>query len=209
MNRITRESVAAALAHLRRVDPVMGRLIEQVGPFRLKVERNRFRALVRAIVAQQISTKAARSIQKRVEALVAPEPLSAEGLIRLSPEELRSAGLSPQKVKYITDLAEKVHAGDVRLSRFARLSDEEVIRELVQVKGIGVWTAQMFLIFSLGRMNVFAPDDLGLRTAIRNLYGLDELPNRATSEAYAEPWRPYASVASWYCWRSFDIVPTE
>ncbi|HVW02705.1 MAG TPA: DNA-3-methyladenine glycosylase 2 family protein, partial [Planctomycetaceae bacterium] len=180
----------------------MRELIAQVGPFRLKLETNRFRALARAIVAQQISTKAARSIQKKLEGLL-PGTLCAENLSRLTPVELRSAGLSPQKIGYLLDLSEKVLSKQVRLRRLSNMSDADVIQELVQVKGIGTWTAQMFLIFSLGRLDVFAPDDLGLRSAIRNLYGLEALPDKPTAHRYAEPWRPYASVASWYCWRSF------
>ena len=181
-------------------------LIGLVGPFQLKLETNRFRALVRAIVAQQISTKAARSIQKKLEGLL-PGALNAENLSRLTPVELRSAGLSPQKIGYVTDLTAKVLTRQVRLRRLSNMSDADVIQELVQVKGIGIWTAQMFLIFSLGRLDVFAPDDLGLRSAIRNLYGLSELPDKPTAHRYAEAWKPYSSVASWYCWRSGDVRP--
>lgn len=206
MPAIPSESVSAALAHLASADPVMRDLIEQVGPFRLKLETNRFRALVRAIVAQQISTKAARSIQKKLEGLL-PGSLNPENLSRLTPVDLRSAGLSPQKIGYVMDLTAKVLSKEVRLRRLSNLSDADVIQELVQVKGIGVWTAQMFLIFSLGRLDVFAPDDLGLRSAIRNLYGLSALPDKPTAHRYAEAWKPYSSVASWYCWRSGDLRP--
>jgi len=161
--------------------------------------------LVRSIISQQISGKAAQSIRQRLEALVAPEKISPHNLAGLSVAELRSAGVSPQKASYLHDLAAKVDAGTVRLARVARMTDEEVIAELVQVKGIGVWTAQMCLMFSLGRLDVFPHDDLGIRAAIRNLYGLTDLPDRETSNEIARPWRPYATVASWYCWRSHEL----
>jgi DNA-3-methyladenine glycosylase II len=114
-------------------------------------------------------------------------------------------GVSPQKSGYLLDLADGVMSGEVRLDRMSRMPDDEVIEALVQVKGIGIWTAQMFLIFSLGRPDVFPHDDLGVRSAIRNLYGLDDLPTKEVSHKIATPWRPYASVASWYCWRSLEF----
>jgi DNA-3-methyladenine glycosylase II len=201
----TPAEIATARRHLRRRDPVMKRVIDLVGPFTLKLDRDRFKMLVRSIVSQQISGKAALSIRKKLEGLVAPDPITPHNLAGLSVEQLRSAGVSPQKARYLHDLAAKVDAGSVRLARMPRMSDDEVIAELVQVTGIGVWTAQMFLIFSLGRLDVFPHDDLGVRTAIRNLYELADLPNKQQSLEFAEPWRPYASVASWYCWRSLEL----
>lgn len=198
-------TIAAGVAHLRQSDPVMGALIEQVGPFTLKRERDRFRMLVRSIISQQISTAAARSIRLRLEALVGGE-ISAESLAELPVESLRGAGLSPQKTSYLQDLCDRVRSGAVRLDRVSRLDDEGVIEHLVQVKGIGRWTAQMFLLFCLGRLDVFPHDDLGVRAALQRLYGLDGLPDKRTSHALAEPWRPYASIASWYCWRSGDLT---
>jgi DNA-3-methyladenine glycosylase II len=132
--------------------------------------------------------------------------LTAANLARFSLDELRSVGLSPQKAAYVADLSARVNDGTVGLRRIGRLPDEQVVEQLTQVKGIGRWTAQMFLIFSLGRPDVFPHDDLGVRTAIRDRYGLPELPDKATSHAIATPWRPYASVASWYCWRSLDMA---
>ncbi len=195
----------SALRHLRRSDPVMRRLIRDVGPFTLRLQRDRFQTLVRSIISQQISTSAAASIRRRLEALVAPEPITPETLARLSLDELRSAGISPQKAGYLFDLTHKVSSGTVQLRRIGRLSDELVIEQLIQIKGIGRWTAQMFLIFSLGRPDVFPHDDLGIRSALRKLYALDELPNREQSHQIAAPWRPYASIASWYCWRSLEL----
>lgn len=202
---ITRKNIERGLAHLQAADPVLERVIRDVGPFTLRPHRNRFELLVRSIISQQISTAAARSIRAQLEALVAPEPISAESLGRLSLEELRAAGLSIQKAEYLHDLCASVSDGRVDLGRIARRRDDDVIAELVQVKGIGRWTAQMFLIFGLGRLDVFPHDDLGVRSAIRHLYGLDELPDRETSERIAQPWRPFASIASWYCWRSEDL----
>ena len=198
--------IRAAIKHLSRVDSVMRELIPIVGPFEMRLERNRFRMLIRSIISQQISTKAARAIRKRVEALVAPHRLTADRIAQLPIDELRSAGLSPQKAGYIHDLSAKVSDQTVRLRTIGRRSDEEVIDELTQVKGIGRWTAQMFLIFCLGRLDVFPHDDLGIRAAIRDRYGLDELPNKSTSHEIAECWHPYASIASWYCWRSIDAA---
>jgi len=200
-----KEKIGQALHHLRRVDPVMREVIQKAGPFRLKPRRDRFYSLVSSILSQQISGKAAASIRGRLEEYVAPEKISAETLSPLKPRQLRRIGVSPQKSTYLLDLAERVQSGGLKLDRLARLTDDQVIEALVQVKGIGVWTAQMFLIFSLGRMDVFPHDDLGVRAAIRNLYRLDDLPDKETSHRIAMPWRPYASVASWYCWRSLEF----
>ena len=183
----------------------MKRVIDQVGPFTLKLDRDRFKMLVRSIISQQISGKAAQSIRKKLEGLVAPETITPHNLAAISAEQLRAAGVSPQKARYLHDLAAKVDAGTVRLARTPRMSDDEVIAELVQVIGVGAWTAQMFLMFSLGRLDVFPHDDLGVRTAIKNLYGFSELPTKTQSLEIANPWRPYATVASWYCWRSLEV----
>jgi DNA-3-methyladenine glycosylase II len=197
--------IRRAVRHLRTADPVMRDLMKKAGPFTLKPRRDRFHTLVGSIISQQISGKAADSIHGRLKERVAPDRISAESLLRLSPEELRKVGVSPQKAKYLHDLAERVATGNLRLNTLARLSDEKVIEALIQVKGIGVWTAQMFLIFSLGRLDVFPHDDLGVRVAIRNLYGLSDLPDKVASHRIAAPWRPYASVGAWYCWRSLDL----
>jgi DNA-3-methyladenine glycosylase II len=199
------EEIERGICHLKRADAVMRTLIRKAGPFALKPRRDRFHALVSSIIAQQISGSAARSIRQRLLDHVAPEKLSAENLGRLTPEVLRTLGLSAQKAAYLLDLADRIASGQLRLERMGRMSDEAVIAELIQVKGIGVWTAQMFLMFSLGRPDVFPHDDLGVRTAIRNLYGLDDLPDKATSHRIAGPWRPYATIGSWYCWRSLEM----
>jgi DNA-3-methyladenine glycosylase II len=197
--------IQRAVRHLRTSDPVMRDLMKKAGPFTLKPRRDRFHTLVGSIISQQISGKAADSIHARLKAKVAPGRISAESLLQLRPEELRQVGVSPQKAKYLHDLAERVANGSLRLNTLARLTDEQVIEALIQVKGIGVWTAQMFLIFSLGRLDVFPHDDLGVRVAIRNLYGLDDLPDKHVGHRIAAAWRPYASVGAWYCWRSLDL----
>src|SRR5947207_12164449 len=199
------QEIQQALRHLRRADPVLKEVIRRAGPFTLRRHRNRFRALVFSILGQQISGKAAASIRARLVDYLKPDEISPQSIARLTPVQLRSVGVSPQKAGYLIDLAERVASGNVRLDRMGRMPDEEVIESLIEVKGIGVWTAQMFLIFSLGRPDVFPHDDLGVRMALRNLYGLDDLPTKEVSHKIAAPWRPYASVASWYCWRSLEF----
>lgn len=201
---LTADILRSARLHLRRSDPVMRDMIDDVGPCTLKPQRDRFAMLVRSIISQQISVSAARSIRERLEALVAPDPLSPETLLRFELDELRSVGLSPQKASYVLDLVTKSLDGTINLNTIGRRPDEAVIEELIQVKGIGRWTAQMFLIFSLGRPDVFPHDDLGIRLAIRDRYGLSDLPDKQTSHEIATPWKPYASIASWYCWRSLE-----
>jgi DNA-3-methyladenine glycosylase II len=200
---------AAAVRHLRKADPVIHGVYKQVGPCTLKPQRDRFNMLVRSIISQQISTAAARSIRAKLEALIAPNKVSPEVLAGLSFEQLRSAGLSSQKATYLHDLAAKAADGTVQLKTVGRKSDEEIITELIQVKGIGRWTAQMFLIFSLGRPDVFPPDDLGIKMALRNLYGLAELPTKAEAHALAAPWTPHSTFATWYLWRSLDLAKTK
>ena len=198
--------IRKARRHLRASDAVMRAVIDAVGPFTLRLERDRFAMLVRSIISQQISTSAARSIRRRLQERVGPAGLNAATLAQLTADQLRSVGLSPQKASYMADLAHKVNEGTVGLRQIGRLSDERIIEQLTRVRGIGRWTAQMFLIFSLGRLDVFPHDDLGVRAAIRNHYGLGDLPDKQTALAIAAPWRPYASVASWYCWRSLDLA---
>jgi DNA-3-methyladenine glycosylase II len=202
---VNQTNIQKARRHLRAADPVMKAVIEAVGPFTLRPQRDRFGMLVRSIISQQISTSAARSIRMRLQELAGPDGIQAARLSQFAPDEFRSAGLSPQKASYIADLACKVVDGTVDLRTIGRFSDERVVERLTEVKGIGRWTAQMFLIFSLGRLDVFPHDDLGVRSAIRDRYGLPELPDKQTALAIAAPWRPYSSVASWYCWRALEL----
>ena len=193
----------AAPAHLKRSDPVLRGLIERVGPCRLKVDAggDHFGSLVEAIVYQQITGRAAATIHGRLLTLVGTKRLRPRHILSAPDASLRSAGLSRQKIAYLKDLAARVDGG-LGLSRIARLEDEAVVDALTEVKGIGRWTAHMFLIFRLGRMDVLPVDDYGIRKAMKNAYRMRELPKPARMERVAEAWRPYRSVASWYLWRS-------
>ncbi len=193
----------AAVAHLSAADPVMAGLVEGVGPVRLSPTNDYFFTLVDAIASQQLSGRAANTIVERIRALVPGKTTpDAHDILALPDEALRGAGLSWGKVGYIKDLASRVASGQLDLDHIAQMDDEQVIRALVAVKGIGRWTAEMFLIFSLARPDVLAVDDYGLRTAMMRLYGLDALPAPATMRRIAEPWRPYRSYACLYLWRS-------
>ncbi|MFN7928279.1 MAG: DNA-3-methyladenine glycosylase [Blastocatellia bacterium] len=204
------EHLRAAEKHLSRRDAILRPYIKQHGACRLQMHTRHFETLVGSIVSQQLSTKAADTIFRRFVALYAPAQFPKPAAIAATPDEvLRGVGLSGQKLSYIKDLAVKVDNGAVHLKRIANMSDDEIIAELTQVKGIGVWTVQMFLIFSLGRLDVLPVGDLGIRMAIQRLYGLEELPKPAAIEAVAEQnrWHPYCSVASWYLWRSLENKP--
>jgi len=205
------QDVAAAIKHLGKVDPVLKDLIRRVGPFTLKTHRDRFDLLVRSILSQQISTKAARAIRLRLAERVGPDGINPASIARLSDLDLRAVGLSGQKVSYLRDLTEHTLSGRLPLHKLGRMDDETVIERLVEVRGIGRWTAQMFLMFALGRLDVFAHDDLGLRSSLKQLYGLADLPDKKTSHAITEPWSPYRTIASWYCWRLSDLKsdPTQ
>ena len=199
------QSARQAIRHLKKADPVLRRVIDEVGPYRQPWVRNRFGALVLSILHQQLAIKAAQTITQRFLRLYGDGrgrmPTPSE-LLATPARQLRAAGLSRQKMRYLKDLARKTASGAVPLERLARLSDEEVIEALTQVKGIGRWTAEMFLIFSLGRPDVWAVDDLGLQLAVKQLYGLRKHPLAEKMQRIAEPWRPYRSVASWYLWQS-------
>jgi DNA-3-methyladenine glycosylase II len=197
--------LAEAVAHLHTADATLSDLIHRVGDFTLKVHRDRFALLVRSILSQQISTKAARSIRLKLEAQLNGSGLTAQAIAALPESALRVAGLSAQKTAYLYDLSAHVLDGRLELDRLHKMPDDEVIAELVAVKGIGTWTAQMFLMFGLGRLDVFPVDDLGLRTAIRELYRLPDTADKHRYLRVAEPWRPYSTIASWYVWRLSDL----
>ena len=200
----TAQHIKAARLHLQKSDPVMRQIIKRVGPFTGKTSRNRFLTLVRSIIGQQISVAAARSILGRLETLVEPESISPTSLVGYSIDDLREAGISRQKAGYILDLASKVHNGTVDLKLMSRKDDETAIAELTQIKGIGVWTAQMFLMFSLGRMDVLPTDDLGLQNAIMAAYDVRGELTKQKFEKIAEAWRPHATIACWYLWQSLE-----
>ena len=206
MRTVPERDMRRAVRHLRRVDSVMADIIDRVGPIDMVLRRGRFRTLVRSIVGQQISTSAARSINERVRRAVWPRWVTPESLGELSDEALRGLGVSPQKIGYLRDVAVAVDSRRVRLERMDRLSDEDVITELVQVKGIGRWTAQMFLMNCLGRLDVFAPLDLGIRAGIQREYRLRKMPDIDRCQRMARCWAPFRSIACLYLWRSGDLV---
>lgn len=193
-----------AVNHLKKSDPVLRAIIERVGPCRMEYGPAEFSSLAEAIVYQQLNGKAAVTIFNRFAAL-AGEPLTPEGILKLSDEQLRSVGLSKQKSAYLKDLSAKTAAGLLDFSRLPELTDEEVIQHLTQVKGIGVWTAHMFLMFSLRRPNVLPTGDYGVQVAIKKHYKKRKLPKPKDMEKIARAWEPYRSVACWYLWRSLDI----
>lgn len=199
------EKIALGIEYLRSRDPVLAAVIEEVGGCSLNLDRNIFKSLVRAIIAQQISTSAARSIYRRLIDLAGGEARLVEQLAGFTLEEYRSVGVSAQKARYLSDLAQKVASGEVRIDAIHDLSNEAIIEELTKVKGIGKWTVQMLLIFSLGRLDVFPGDDLGIRTAIKNLYRKRGVPKAKQLRKFEKLWQPYASIASWYCWRSLEL----
>ena len=193
-----------AINHLKKSDPVIREIINRVGPYRIEYGDPVFHSLAEAIVYQQLNGKAAFTIFKRFAAL-AGEPLTPEGIMKVTDQQMRSAGLSKQKTSYLRDLAERTHRGELNFAGLANLPDEEVIEHLTQVKGIGVWTAHMFLMFSLRRPNVLPTGDFGVKMAIKKHYKKRKPPNPKQMEKIAKCWEPYRSVACWYLWRSLDI----
>ena len=198
-----------AVAHLRNVDPVMAEVISKVGPFKLALRTagTHFDALVRSIVYQQLSGKAAATIHGRVLQLFDPNaPLPAQ-IIATDHETLRRAGLSNQKASYLRNLAEHALNGSVPIESLHELTDDEIIAALVQVKGIGRWSAQMFLMFRLGRPNVLPDLDLGVQKGIQTAYRMKKLPSPKKVLEVGAKWTPYRSMASWYMWRVLEMPP--
>jgi DNA-3-methyladenine glycosylase II len=193
-----------ALLHLKKSDPVMRAIIERVGPYKMQFGEPKFHSLAEAIVYQQLNGKAAVTIFKRF-AVLAGDPLTPEGILKLTPEQMRSVGLSKQKTSYLFDMAERTHSGELNFSRLPKMSDDDVIEHLTKVKGVGVWTAQMFLIFSLRRPNILPTGDYGVRVAMKKAYNKRKLPKPEVMEKIAKPWEPYRSIASWYLWQSLDV----
>lgn len=193
-----------AINHLKKCDPVLRAIIERVGPCRMEYGAPEFHSLAEAIVYQQLHGKAAVTIFKRFAAL-AGDPLTPEGILKLSDEQLRSAGLSKQKASYLKDLAAKTASGQLNFAQLPAFSDEEVINHLTQVKGIGVWTAHMFLMFSLRRPDVLPTGDYGVQAAIKKHYRKRKMPRPKDMEKIARAWAPYRSIACWYLWRSLDV----
>ena len=185
-----------AIQHLKQADPKLAAIIERVGPCEMSWRPAEFEALARAIVYQQLNGKAARTIYERVEAK-AGSPLTPEGIGRLRMPTLRACGLSQAKASYIRDLAKSTTSGKLDFAALPAMSDEDVIAALTQVKGIGEWSAHMFLMFALRRPDVLPVGDFGIRVAMQKAYRLREMPKPKRMEQIAKPWRPYRSVASW------------
>ncbi len=209
---------AKARRELAAADPTMGALIERLGKLDIATRLRRrseeqpadaYGALLRAIVGQQLSTKAARTIYGRVLELFGGKPPSPAQLLEAGEEDLRAAGLSGRKVEYVRDLATHVLDGELELDRLEDLGDEEVIEEIVAVRGLGVWTAEMFLLFHLERPDVLSGGDLGIRKAIQIEYGLEEMPTPTKVIEIGEPWRPHRSLASLYLWESLANTPVD
>lgn len=195
-----------AVNHLRRVDPVMASVIDAVGPCRFKTapHLSHFEAVARSIIYQQLSGKAAGTIHGRFETLFLPQRPHAPALAGLPDEALRAAGVSRQKISYLRDLAARVVAGEIPIDTLHEHPDDDVIRHLTSIKGVGVWTAQMFLMFRLGRPDVLPDLDLGIRKGIQQAYRLRKLPDARKVHTIGAKWAPYRTIACWYLWRSID-----
>jgi 3-methyladenine DNA glycosylase/8-oxoguanine DNA glycosylase len=191
--------------HVRRADPALGRLVEAHGSFAFKPQGRVFQSLVESMLSQQLNGKVADLIISRVNSLFHPGRPTAERLHRVSVVRLRSAGVSPQKIGYLKDLSARMVQGKLDLSHIARKSDDVIMRELDEIKGVGPWTAHMVLMFSLGRPDVLPVDDYGIKKAISEVYQLPELPKREAIEIIARPWHPFSTVACLYLWRHRDL----
>lgn len=205
---VTPDDYARARRVLLRRDPILGALIRRHGPCGLAAAQrsDHFSAIVRAITGQQLSTKAAATIYARLVALL-PGGVAPEAFAVVTDAQMREAGMSRQKIAYFRDLCEKVSTGALPLDALDAMTDEEVIEALTRVKGIGRWSAEMFLMFRLHRPDVLPVGDLGIVNAVKNVYRLRKKPTAERIRQIGEAWRPYRSVASWYLWRSLDNEP--
>ncbi len=194
------------VAHVRASDPKIGRLVKKHGVVEFKPGGQAFRGLVESILSQQLNGHAAELITSRVNRLFLPGRVTPEKLYKVSPAKLRAAGVSPQKIGYLKDLSGRIVDRRLDLRRLHEKSDGEILRMLDEVRGVGPWTAQMVLMFVLGRADILPVDDFGIQKAVMLLYGLPEMPDRETMERIAEPWHPYSTIACLYLWRHKDGV---
>ncbi len=202
---LTPREIAKGRRYLRSADPVMAELIARVGPCKLEPKGRPYRYLMRAVLHQQLAVAAAAKIEGRVRALGRGQIPAAARIPSISDQAFREAGLSRQKIAAFRSIAEAFESGLVRPAALPRMSNEEVLACVTQIRGVGEWTGHMLLLASLGRRDILPVGDYGIQKAAENVYGLKTLPKRKELEALAEPWRPYASIASWYLWRSHDL----
>lgn len=193
-----------AVAHLKKSDKTMSKIVTLLPARKMTLRKNHFEALITAIIFQQISGSAGDSILKKFKALYGGKVPTPDMFLNTPEKNVRAAGISPQKYSYLTDLAERIEDGRLELKKFYKMPDAEVVRELDEVRGIGRWTAEMFLIFTLGRTNVLPVDDLGLQKALARSYKLRKLPSEKRFREIAKKWSPYCTIASLYLWRSLD-----
>lgn len=193
-----------AIQHLKTADPVMAAIIAKAGGYGIEYREPVFQTLVRSIVYQQLSGKAALTIFNRLAKAAKADPMTPEAILKLRPQRMRTLGLSQQKTSYIRELARFTRDGEIQFERLPEMEDAAIIETLTRVKGVGVWTVHMFLIFALRRPNVLPVGDLGVRAAMKKAYALADLPKPAEMERIAAAWHPYCSVAAWYLWRSLD-----
>jgi DNA-3-methyladenine glycosylase II len=203
MLRVREARMRKAINHLKKSDPVLAAILERIGPCRMQFTEPTFHSLAEAILYQQLNGKAAVTIFNRFTA-EAGDPLTPAGILKLSEAQMRAVGLSRQKTSYLRDLSEKTRAGLLEFERLPELSEQEVIEHLTQVKGVGVWTAHMFLMFSLRRPDILPTGDYGVQAAIKKYYKKRKWPKPAVIEKIAKPWAPYRSIACWYLWKSLD-----
>jgi DNA-3-methyladenine glycosylase II len=193
-----------ALTHLKSADPVLGGIIERLGASRMAHRPATFDALAHSIINQQLSGKAAATIYGRLQAALASREVEPRGILKLGAGKLRALGISAQKCSYLLDLAAKTRSKEVDFEKLPTLSDAAIVEQLTAIKGIGVWTVHMFLIFALRRPDVLPSGDLGIQNAVQKAYGLESRPKPKQVEEIGAKWRPYASYAAWYLWRSLE-----
>ncbi len=197
-----------AIQYLRKVDSNLEKIIKIVGEYSIKIRNDPFQSLVESIIYQQLAGRAANAIYNRFISYYDNHQVTPTGILNSSIDNLKKVGLSNRKIEYLKDLASHVYDGRINLEELSNMSDEEIINKLINVKGIGRWTSEMFLIFSLGRQDVLPVTDLGVRKAMEKVYSLSELPKPHTMIEIAEPWRPYRSIATWYLWKSLSNFST-
>jgi DNA-3-methyladenine glycosylase II len=196
-----------AIKYLKK-NPKFAKIITLVGEYNVKITRNRYRSLIEAIIAQQLSGSAAESILQKFKKLYQPNFPKPIDVLQTPDRNLRKVGLSKAKIGYIKELSKKIESRHINMKKFSSMEDEKIIEHLTTVKGIGRWTAEMFLIFSMGRLDVLPVGDLGLKKGIRLMYSMSELPTEDKIISIAESWRPYRTVATWYIWKSLNKFDT-